>query len=365
MLETENGTGQALAGNGPVPETNTGSGQGRNVQGHAWSILLAAILFLLGEKSLILAQMGLWLHDKGVSKPSAAFEIALAGLAIGTAAVIILTVSFRDVAKQDAIAIVTGLVTATLAALINIGEALWIKPIPSDPLVVHQALFFFALWLLLLPLPYFASMVLNGTPDGRPLKLLATIALALVIATLVGALFRMFSGFLLFTAFPNPAAGNREVAFDRLQFAPDMLIMLGATWIAATFLPRLGVGWRLFYAVLAPICGYAYGAFLSDGEISRNLAYAALSASALLPCLLFWPLAGRPSRTRLVQIVVLTGIVCSVSMYVGFARHLDLAGSEKIVLAVLQGAAGVLLVLCAITAFALSGRCLKWQPFPG
>lgn len=364
MLRTENQKGPTCPSGGPVPDAQLRSGRDQNVQGHAWSILLAAILFLLGEKSLILAQLGLRLYNGKTSSESAAFEIALAGLAIGTAAVVFLTVTFRDIAKQDAIAIVAGLVTASLAALINICEALWIKPLTSNPQMVHQALFFFALWVLLLPLPYFSSMVLNGTPDGRPLKLLATIALALLCAAVVGAIFRVFSGLVLFTFFPNPAAGNREAAFDRLQFAPDMLIMLGATWIAATFLPRLGRGWRLLYAALAPICGYGYGVFLSDGEYSRNLAYAALSASALLPCLSLWPATGWPSRKRLIQIVALTGVACSISMYVGFARALNLSGLEQIVLALLQGLAGALLVLCAVAAFRTSKQHLKWQPFP-
>ncbi len=332
-------------------------------QGHAWSILLAAILFLLGEKSLILAQFGLRIYDGEASKDSAAFEIALAGLAIGTAAVVFLSVMYRDVAKKDAVAIVSGLVIATLAALINIGEAVWIKPLTSNPQIVYQALFFFALWLLLLPLPYFTSVIVNGTPDGRPIKLLATITLALVFAAVAGAVFRFFSGLLLFEAFPNPAAEHREAAFDRLQFEPDMLIMLGSTWIAATFLPRCGLLFRLAYAALAPICGYGYGALLTNTGFDGNLAYAVLSAAALLPCLLLWPSTGWPTQKRLFFIVTLTGAGCAVSMYFGFARPQNLSGFEQITLSLLQGLAGVLLVVCAIVAFNFSGKYLKWQPF--
>lgn len=258
------------------PAAGKGRSEGGDDKGHAWSILLAAVLFLLGEKSLILSQLGLRIYDGKPSDDGAAFEIALAGLAIGTAAVVFLTVMYRQIAKQDAVAIVTCLVTATLAGLINIGEAVWIKPLTSNSQVVYQGLFFFALWLLLLPMPYFTSVIVNSTPDGRPLKLLATITLALVLAVVAGAVFRFFSGLLLFEAFPNPAAEHREAAFDRLQFEPDMLIMLGATWIAATFLPRRGLPWRLVYATLAPICGFGYGALLTDSDVGRNIAHAGL-----------------------------------------------------------------------------------------
>lgn len=357
--------GDGKAANDARALSAAGQGAGKEVetQGHAWSILLAAILFLLGEKSLILAQFGLRIYDGEPSKDAAAFEIALAGLAVGTAAVVFLTVMYRDVAKKDAVAIVTGLVIATLAALINIGEAVWIKPLTSNSRMVYQSLYFFALWLLLLPLPYFASMLVNGTPDGQPLKLLATTTLALLFAAIVGAVFRFFSGLLLFNAFPNPAADHREAAFDRLQFEPDMLIMLGATWIAATFLPSCGLPWRLVYAAFAPICGYGYGALLTNSGFSRILAYAAVSAAALLPCLLLWPSTGWPTRKRLLLIVVLTGAGCAVSMYFGFARPLHLSGSERLTLSLLQGLAGVLLVVCAVAAFKFSGKYLKWQPF--
>ncbi|UES60209.1 hypothetical protein GFK91_31305 (plasmid) [Roseibium aggregatum] len=358
------GEGTATNGAPGLPAVGPRAGKQAESQGHAWSILLAAVLFLLGEKSLVLAQFGLRIYEGEPSKDAAAFEIALAGLAVGTAAVVFLTVMYRDVAKKDAVAIITGLVIATLAALINIGEAVWIKPLTSNPQIVYQALFFFALWLLLLPLPYFTSVIVNGTPDGRPLKLLATIALALVFAAIVGAVFRFFSGLLLFEAFPNPAAEHREAAFDRLQFEPDMLIMLGSTWIAATFLPRCGLPWRLVYAALAPICGYGYGALLTNNSFSWILAYAVLSAAALLPCLLLWPSTGWPTRKRLCLIVVLTCAACAVSMYFGFARPQHLSGAEQITLSLLQGLAGVLLVVCAVAAFKFTGKYLKWQPFP-
>ncbi len=358
----ENGTiGNGAAGPAPADRE---AGKEADAEGHAWSILLAAILFLLGEKSLILAQFGLRIYDREPSKDAAAFEIALAGLAVGTAAVVFLTVMYRDVAKKDAVAIVTGLVIATLAALINIGEAVWIKPLTANPQIVYQALFFFALWLLLLLVPYFTSVIVNGAPAGRPLKLLATITLALVFAAIVGAVFRFFSGLLLFEAFPNPAAEHRESAFDRLQFEPDMLIMLGSTWIAATFLPRCGLPWQLVYASLAPVCGYGYGALLTNSGFSGILAYAALSAAALLPCLLLWPSTGWPTRKRLYLIVASTGAACAVSMYFGFAHPQHLSGAEQITLSLLQGIAGVLLVVCAVAAFKFTGKYLKWQPFP-
>lgn len=336
----------------------------KDERGHGWSILLAAILFLLGEKSLTIAKFGLLVYDGGESKSTAAFEISLAGLAIGTAAVIFLSVLFRNIAKQDAVAIVTGLVVATLAALFNIGEAIWLEPVSDDLKVPFQALFFYALWLLLLPVPLLASMGINGMVDGRPLKLIATIALALIIAAAGGAAFRWLSGYFLFTAFPQEGVTNRELAYDRLQFEPDMLIMLGATWIAATFLPRCGWGWRLAYVVFAPICGYAYAALLSGSGVDRALAYAALSASAILPCLLLWPSAGWPNRSRMLVIAVSTGVCCFLSMLVGFASAMDVSGAEKIALSLLQGLAGMVLVLCAVVAFAASKKWLKWQLFP-
>ena len=329
---------------------------------HAWSILLAAVLFLLGEKSLVIAKIGLRIYDGRTSTDSAAFEMALVGLAVGTAAVIVLSVIFRRIVKHDAIAIVTGLVIATLAALLNIAETAFLNPLVGHPHMASRAMYFYIIWFTLLPLPFFVSMVTNDSVEGRPLKLLATIALAFVLSTVVGAMFRRISGLLLFEMFPNQNASSPELAFDRLQYEPDVLIMLGATWIAAAILPRAGVVWRTGYAILSPSFGYAYGVILTDGDIGRCLAYAALSGAAIMPCLLLWPSRDWPDSKRVFAIVLLTVATCALAMSFGFAVALPVTTSEKIVLSLLQGVAGILLTTCALTAFALSSRLMNWDP---
>ena len=339
-------------------------------QSHVWSVLLAALLFLLGEKSVVLAQLGLLVWDNGTSKESAVFEIALAGLAIGTAAVIAISVVFHQPARRDAVAIATGLITATLAALLTILEAIWITPLKEDPNAPYDALFFYGLWLLLVPLPFLASMMKTRSLDGRPLKMLATICLSLLLAAAAGIVLRNGSKHLLLRIFPNPEARDAESAFDRLQYEPDMLIMLGATWIAATLLPLAGRTWRVAYTALAPASGYAYAVVAALGaknpvEIDhyRCAAYAAMSTAALLPSVIIWPLKGWPTRVRLVMIGCLTALGCGLTMFVGLALPQDISEVEMVVLSVIQGLAGAVLFACCVLAFRLSRKHLGWDPF--
>lgn len=330
---------------------------------HAWSIVLAALLFLLGDKSLLIARLGLRLYDGQPSSDAAEFEIALVGLAIGTAAVLLLSVWFREVAKQDAIAIVTGLLLSTISALLNIVEAAWLEVPLSNLQVITQAMFFYALWALLFLIPFCASSLMNRGVDGRTLKLIATIACALVLATATGALFRAFSGWYLLTVFETSASGGREGAFDKLQYEPDVLIMLGATWIAATFLPRSGLVWRVAYVFAAPVFGYCYGLILSTGEFHRCVAYAAMSTAAIWPWFLISPFNSWPNSKRLGAIFLTTSIACAAAMHLGFSILEANSAYENVALSILQGLAGALSVGCAVIAIKFSSWQLNWSPF--
>ena len=337
------------------------------------TVLLAILLFLFGEKSLALAKLSMVVFQLGQVKEKYMYEFALYGLMVGTCVVVVISLWRRHTLKQDNLTLLTGLVIATLAGLFNIGEAIIehcgagnVRGCSNLDDIPGRALFFFGLWILLVIVPGFTRLFRSGDADGFDTGLLFTIVSVLLVAVVFGAAMRQFTGAVIWLWLEFPDVEKITAGVDKLRFRPDTLIQLGAVWIIATFATFRGAGElprRIVYLALAPLGGatYAY-VFKSDppppnvGVTELVLGYSALSAAAIVPVIFFakgilvgsWKAAGYASLAVFAA--------CVLAMYLGLANTWDVAEWKRLVMSLLQGAAGACTPVCAV----LGVRFIMW-----
>ncbi len=206
------------------------------MSGHTQNILVAVLLFVLGEKSITIAKLGLYVFDTVTgsdTKPGAEFEIAMFGLAFGTAAAVLVATSRKDRDANDNLTIFIGVLTASIAGLLSIGEAAF-DPDTDFGTYPRQALFFFCLWLIVVIFPSFTG-VLRG--EGLETKVLRCILCALLVGAAFGFAFQLLSGVLI-TNIQQPS-GQSDVKESLRDFAmqPAAVTALGAAFVAAACSP--------------------------------------------------------------------------------------------------------------------------------
>ncbi len=339
----------------------TGRGDaGKTASGE--SIILAILLFLFGEKSLTLAKLSMHsFHDIVDGKQVQAkyiYEISLYGLMIGACVVVVISILRRHSLKNDSLTILTGVITATLAAVLNIGDAMTAPDAWKYDDIPLRAMFFLVIWFLLVLVPGFTRVFLKSESDEIDIALLGKIIASLLIAVIVGAVLRA-------AITPILRDGLALGAIDVMRFRPDSLVQLSSVWIVATFATFQGkrrLAWRCAYVALAPVAGFTYAFFISkpDGDPSQGvsamrmaLCFASLSLAGILPAAPFarGVLTGSWKATLYASAAVFA--TCAAAMFFGAADTSNLQTADRIAISLLQGLAGGLAPVCACLGVAL------------
>lgn len=331
--------------------------------GQAQSILIAVLLFVFGEKSVALAKLSLHAYDallKGrPPREGAEFEIAMLGLAIGTAIAVFLARWRRNRDADGDLAIFIGVVTASIAGLLNIGEAA-LDPDASFGVYPQQALFFYVLWLLVAILPSFTEVM-----RGRvvKVKVLSHILSALMIGAVLGFAVQILSGLVIKELIQAPGANSLNDALRHLGIRPAALTALGAVFIAAAFTSFEGRSWSwiALYGLAATAAGFAYGGLLHSGQPAAgvtqlffNAGFAMLCAAAFAPALFFGRRLLDGDTARLPLALAIWFVACASSMFFGLGQSLGHPTEYNIKLSLMQGVAGALIpVALWLSAFAV------------
>ena len=338
-----------------MPEEKTG------LKSQTENIVLAVLLYLFGEKSLVLAALALHGFDhvfKGKTPSTEyVYEASLYGLLIGTCLVIVISKVRQKQLEKDNLAIFIGMVTATLAALLNIADVYINEPEKYGP-IPPRALFFFVLWTLLVVFPAFVRVLQNGKTGEIDLTNLVRTASALLVAAVVGFVLRPIISAIVFFALEPPGAGSFNGAFDWMRFNSDSLIMLGAVWWVAGFCSFSGKqmgAWRMLYVLAAPIAAFTYAYFISFpagdptyqiSALHLGIGFGGLALAAILPGLWFAEGSLAGDGRALFLGAVWTFCLCAVAMFLGLSftlPPLTLAG--QILISCLQGVAGACIPL--------------------
>lgn len=329
------------------------------------SLLLAAVLFLLGEKSLVLARVGMRtfhaIYDGKISEPRYIYEISLFGLMIGTCCVVLISIWRKNTLKRDNVAILAGVITATLAALLNIADEITAPGSAVLGGIPIRGFFFIGLWTVLVIVPGFLPVVRHDGNGEVDVRLLGKLVAALVIGALIGAILQ-----------PILLAGVRESlvdgSIDHFRFRPFSLVILSSVWIVAAFSPSLTRGrswWRVGYLLLAPIAGFLFSAVIAkpDGDqgmdvstVQMAFGYALLAAAAIVPSLVFAKGIVGGELGPSLKAGVATYFACFAAMYFGLSDTWDLNVEERIALSGLQAIAGAMGPVSAFAAL----RLMAW-----
>ena len=275
-------------------------------------------------------------------EPRNVYEFSLYGLMLGACLVVVISVWRRHTLKRDNVTILAGITIATVAALLNIADAMLSTKVDYGDIPVRGS-FFLVVWIFVVIVPVF-SRLFQETGEAAT-SLLVKIATTLLIAAAVGIVVRI-----AFPAIIKEGIGLDGI--DHLRFRPDTLILLSSAWILAAFAPPLGrhsIHRRCFYMALAPLAGFIYSYFIShvDGHAAQGISasrmafgYALLSAAAILPVALFSEgvVGGRWKATLFASLA--TGVACMFAMLVGLANTWNLVISTQLALSALQGLAG-------------------------
>ena len=347
---------------------------------HTESIVLAVLLYLLGDKSLLLAKLVHRLFDDMVKgRPptaAAAHEFSLVGVMIGTCLVVLITKYRQKLLKKDNLAILLGVITATIAVLLNIAEAMVLTEEKYDP-ATGKMLFFFGLWTMLVVLPVFTRVAQQGNSGDLDLGLLLKIVAALLAAAIVGLPLRPAISAVLLYGLKVGNADTLNAAFDWMRFNSDSLIMLGAVWWVAAFSVFSSPGgpiWRGLYIVAAPLAGFFYARVLSlpGGDPTYHisaerlaLGFAVLSFAAILPGYWFAEKVIALKKPALLKGAAWTFALCTVAMYWGLSGTLPLDQTQRIVVSLLQGLAGACIPVAVFLSAWFLKRVLKQESKEG
>lgn len=339
---------------------------------HAESIFLAVLLFLLGEKSLVLSKLGLVAFDGIVkNRPPGdpfVYEISLVGLAVGTCAVILISTLRQRTLKKDNLAILIGLITATIAALLNIADAALFGEVDSVGDIPQRAFFFYTLWIILLILPLFDGLLKKDGQGDINLSNLVLTATVFIVALIAGQIFRPVAGAIILHGLQIEGATSLNGAHDKLRFNSDTLIVLGSVWTVSAFAPFAGASariWRWTYVLTAPIAGYFYAYVISfpGGDPSHGvsaermaLGFAALSLAAIAPGMLYFRGILEGQWKVAFKCAFLTFAFCAFAMFHGLSNTQSLLTYERLSLSLLQGLAGAFVPLSVSAGV----RILAW-----
>lgn len=324
---------------------------------HARSVFIAALLFLLGDKSDILAELAIRGYDQLLKERSPhliwIYELSLVGLAFGTCFVIVATTFSRDRNHADDVTIAIGVVTSTIAGLLNIAEMWFDDEVKRNTETLSGFLFFYVLWLLLIIFPLLRSLVVGRTL--RQSGIVGT-ALTLVVAALVSVVYRFFAAEVLWKSVKAGSATSANGAFDRLIFNSDTLIILGATWSVMAFFVGRSAVWKIGYLSAAGLAGMAYPLLFdnpSDWPAPYPLVvfgFTALSVAAILPMYSLTDKIWLGDTKATCRAALLCFLACALVMAGTLARVWDTGGGEFAALVLVQGGAGAFVPLSVFLA---------------
>ena len=335
--------------------------------GQAQSILIAVLLFVFGEKSVAVAKLSLHAHDaflKGrLPREGAEFEIAILGLAFGTAIAVLLAHRRRHRDAKGDLTIFLGVITASIAGLLNIGEAA-LDPDANFGVYPQRALFFYFLWLLVVILPSFTEVMRGRVVE---IKVLSRVLSALVIGAVLGFAFQILTGLMIKELIQTPGANSINDGLRHLGMRPAAVTALGAVFIAAAFTSFDGRSrpWIALYGLAATVAGFAYGSLLHSGQPAvgvtqplLNTGFAVLCAAIFAPALIFGRalLDGDTARLRLAMAVWF--VACTGAMFLGLGQALGHSADYNIKLSLMQGVAGALIPVALWLSSLALGRGL-------
>jgi len=340
---------------------------------HVESIILAVLLYLLGDKSLLLAKLVARAFtakvDGKVPPPSPyVYEVSLFGLLIGTCLVILISRFWNNAQQKDHLEILVGLLIASIGALLNILDAALFDTDNKHGEVPTRALFFFALWIIIVLIPVLVRVFGKEKQTDLDLEPLLRIVTALLVAAVIGAIMRLGIGAVLLYGLQVEGATKLNEAFDRMRFNSDSLVILGAVWWVAAYAPSSqseGRNWRTLYTIAAPLAAFFYAYCLSfpGGDLNHNVSadrmavgFAALALAAILPGYWFAKEVIALNKRALFKAVVWTFALCTAAMYAGLSGTYSFNPMQRIGVSVLQGLAGA----CIPIAVFASKCALQW-----
>lgn len=320
--------------------------------GQAQSILIAVLLFIFGEKSIAVAKLSLHAHDAFLKgrppREGAEFEIAMLGLALGTAIAVLLARLGRNRDAKGDLTIFIGVVTASIAGLLNIGEA----ALDSDAnfgVYPQQALFFYFLWLLLVILPSFTEVMRGNVVE---IKVLSRVLSALAIGAVLGFAVQILSGLVIKELIQAPGANSLNDGLRHFGMRPVAVTALGAVFIAAALTSFDGRSWWwiALYGLTATAAGFAYGALLHSGQpaagvsqLFLNSGFAMLCAAVFAPALIFGRKLLNGDATSLPLALAVWFVACAGASFLGLGQALGHPTDYNIKLSLMQGVAGTLI----------------------
>ena len=333
--------------------------------GQAQSILIAVLLFVFGEKSVAVAKLSLHVYDSFFngrpSRPGAEFEIAMLGLAFGTAIAVVLARWRKKRDPDGDLTIFIGVVTASIAGVLNIAEAALEKDAKFGA-YPQQALFFYLLWLLVVILPSFTE-VLRG--KVVQINVLSRVLSALAIGAALGFAAQILCGLIIKDLIQAPGATSLNDGVRHLGMRPVAVTALGAVFIAAAFTSFGGHSklWIALYGIAAIVAGFVYGALLHSGQPAAgfgqeflNAGFAMLCAAVFAPAVVFARALLNGDRTSLPLAMVVWFATCSFAMFFGMGQALGHPIWYNVELSLMQGFSGALVPLALWFSATALGR---------
>lgn len=354
-------------------EPSVNGNEASKSEGFGKNVLLVALLYLLGDKALLLSKLGLRAYDHlindGFSRDRYAYEISLTALALGVCFVIIITkYGQRELQKNNA-AILIGVIISTIAALLNIVEVMVFKDSVEYGDVLSHALFFYVLWLVLFIFPIFLGYRYRQSLD---ISLLVMTALGLVIGLTVGAALRIcVSAFILY-GFNIDGVESYNNVQSQLRFQTDTFVALGTVWTIVTYSAWLSktatkqkIIWSTAYTLGAFCAGYMYSALLAHPEskiqapetvINMAVGFGMLSVAVVLPGILLGARLMLGDKTVLWLYCLLVFVTCFIAMLSGLTATMQIKFSQRVGLSVVQAFVAVIIPLLVYLVVKIKDR---------
>lgn len=342
-------------------------------EGFGKNILLVVLLYLLGDKALLLSKLGLRAYDHlindGLSRDRYAYEISLIALALGVCFVIIITKYGQRELKKNNSAILTGVIISTLAAFFNLVEVMVFEDNVEYGGVLSHALFFYVLWLALFIFPIFLGHRYRQSLD---ISLLVMTALGLVIGLGAGAVLRVcVSAFILY-GFNLDGVESFNNVQSQLRFQTDTFVALGTVWIIVTYSAWLSktatkqkIIWSTAYTLGAFCAGFMYSALLAHPEskiqapetvINMAVGFGMLSIAVVLPGILLGARLVRGDKSVLWPYCLLVFVICFFAMLLGLTATMQIKFSQRIGLSVVQAFVAMIIPLLVYLVVKIKDR---------
>jgi hypothetical protein len=248
---------------------------------HLRSLILAAVIYLFGEKSDVLAKLVLQAYNGAGSSAEWAYEATMLGLAFGTALVVSISAMAQDQNRADDWTLIVGICTATLAGCLSILEV-WLdpdKPVATKQL--RQTLFFYVLWVFLVIAPLVRTLSRHQVLRGSGV---ITFVMVFVIVACLGLILEQGVDLVVWPVLQRAGVDVQGSFQDAQVFKAHTLLILVSCWAVTGFGPQADRRWRVFYAFGAVVAAFSFPVLMDKADNWRLiLFFPALSLVSLLP----------------------------------------------------------------------------------